>query len=230
MTTRVIVIGGSDQGRQAIDIIDETGGAEVVGVLDRRAAAGEEVVGYPVLGSDDELAEAAASTRATAFVAAIGENYARHQVLTREMASCPDLEPYRVIHPSSVVARDARIGPGSIVMPGVVVGNGCRIGIGALVGTRSSLDHDCSLGDFASLGPGVTTGGHVCIGERSALGLGANVIHGITIGADTVVGAGALVVDDVADRLVTYGVPARVARTRQIDEPYLDRPPRRGSP
>jgi sugar O-acyltransferase (sialic acid O-acetyltransferase NeuD family) len=221
MTRRVIVIGGSDQGRQVVDVIEEVGDAEVVGVLDRRAAAGDQVVGYPVLGSDEDLATTAASTGATAFVVAIGENFVRHGVLTREMARCPDLEPYRVVHPAAVVARDAVIGPGSIVLAGVVVSNGCRIGVGALLGTRASLDHDGVLGDFSSLAPGVTTGGCVEIGDRTAIGLGANVIHGVTIGADTVVGAGALVVDDLAERVVAYGVPADVARTRDPAEPYL---------
>jgi acetyltransferase-like isoleucine patch superfamily enzyme len=56
------------------------------------------------------------------------------------------------------------------------------------------------------------------------------VIHGVTIGADTVIGAGALVLHDLAERVVAYGVPARVARTREIDEPYLARSPRSGSP
>jgi sugar O-acyltransferase (sialic acid O-acetyltransferase NeuD family) len=221
MTARVIVIGASDQGRQTIDIIEESGNAAVVGVLDRRRASADRVAGYPVLGSDDELVAAAVSTDASAFIVAIGENFTRYRVLTREMARCPDLEPYRALHPSAVLARDAVVGPGSIVMAGVVVGNGCRVGTGALLGTRASLDHDCGLGDFASLAPGVTTGGHVEIGDRTALGLGANVIHGTTIGADTVVGAGALVVDDLTECVVAYGVPARVARSRRPDEPYL---------
>jgi sugar O-acyltransferase (sialic acid O-acetyltransferase NeuD family) len=226
MTDRVIVIGGSDQGRQAIDIIEEVGATEVVGVLDRRCDDTDQVAGYPVLGSDDALAGAAASTRATAFVVAIGENFARHRVLVREMARCPQLEPVRVIHPSAVVARDAAIGPGSIVMAGAIVSNGCRLGTGALLGTRSSLDHDCVLGDFASLAPGVTTGGGVNIGDRTAIGLGANVIHRVKIGSDSVVGAGALVVADLAERVVAYGVPAHVVRSRDPDEPYLDRSPR----
>jgi sugar O-acyltransferase (sialic acid O-acetyltransferase NeuD family) len=225
MKARVIVIGGSDQGRQAIDIIEEGGGAEVVGVLDRRGARVDQVVGYPVLGSDDELAATAASTRATAFVAAIGDNFARHRVLKREMARCPDLEPLRVTHPSAIVARDAVVGPGSILMAGVVVSNGCQVGTGALLATRSSLDHDSVVGDCSSLAPGATTGGGVRIGDRSAIGLGANVIHRVTVGSDTVVGAGALVLSDVPDGVVAYGAPALVARNRAVDEPYLDVPP-----
>ena len=194
----------------------------MLGVLDRRGAGADQVVGHPVLGSDDELAAVAVSTRATACVAAIGENLSRHLVLTREIASCSNL-----IHPSVVVARDVVMGPGSIVM------RCCRIWLPhrhrRAPGTCASLDHDCTMGDFSSPAPGATAGEHVHLRNRTALELGASVIHGVTIGAHTVVGAGALVVDDFAERVVAYGVPARVARTREINEPYFDRSPRTGS-
>jgi sugar O-acyltransferase (sialic acid O-acetyltransferase NeuD family) len=222
MNTRLLVIGSSDQGRQAVDIIEEVGGMEIVGVLDRRGDDGDLVAGYPILGSDDDLAACAVSSGATAFVVAIGDNSARRRVLIRETARSPDLEPLCVVHPSAVIARSAEVGPGSIVMAGAVVSNGCNVGTGALLGTRCSLDHDSAVGDFGSLAPGATTGGRVRIGDRTAIGLGANVIHGITIGSDTVVGAGALVVDDLPDCVVAYGVPARVSRGRVPDEPYLD--------
>jgi sugar O-acyltransferase (sialic acid O-acetyltransferase NeuD family) len=221
MSARLLVIGGSDQGRQAIDVVEEMGGIEIVGVLDRRGHDSDLVAGYPLLGSDEELATCAASSGATAFVVAIGDNSARRRVFTREIARSPELEPLRVVHPSAIIARSAVLGPGSIVMAGAVVSNGCEIGTGALLGTRSSLDHDSALGDFGSIAPGATTGGGVRIGDRTAIGLGANVIHGVTIGSNTVVGAGALVVEDLPDYVVAYGVPARVAKGRDPDEPYL---------
>jgi sugar O-acyltransferase (sialic acid O-acetyltransferase NeuD family) len=220
MTARVLVIGGSDQGRQTIDIIEESG-TQIVGVLDQRRHEDDSVAGYPLLGSDDDIATWAASTGATALVVAIGDNSTRQRVFTSATARCPDLEPLRVVHPSAVIARSADVGPGSIVMAGAVVSNGCNVGTGALLGTRASLDHDSTLGDFGSLAPGVTTGGGVRIGDRTALGLGANVIHRIRIGRNTVVGAGALVADDLPDCVVAYGVPARVARSRDPDDPYL---------
>jgi sugar O-acyltransferase (sialic acid O-acetyltransferase NeuD family) len=223
VTRRVIVIGRSDQGRQAIDIIEDVGGTEIVGVLDRDTTDGL-VAGYPVLGSDEDLAACAASTGATAFVVAIGSNFDRHRVLTREMARSPHLEPLRVVHPSAVVARSAVVGPGSILMAGTVVSNGCHLGTGALLCTQSSLDHDSVLGDCASLGPGVSTGGRVRIGECTAVGLGAGVIHGVSIGNNTVVGAGSLILEDIPDLVVAYGAPARVGRSRQPDDPYLTGP------
>jgi sugar O-acyltransferase (sialic acid O-acetyltransferase NeuD family) len=221
--SRIVVIGGSDQGRQVLDAIVARGRDIVVGVLDRALARGELVAGVPVLGSDDELASCAAGVGADQFVVAIGDNAARGAVLERCAGAVAHLglEPATVVHPSAVVARVATVGPGSILLAGCVVGNGTRVGRGALLGIRSSIDHDGVLGDHASLGPGATTGGTVRIGTTTAVGLGANVIHGVTIGRDTVVGAGALVLDDLPDRVVAYGVPARVARSRVPGERYL---------
>jgi sugar O-acyltransferase (sialic acid O-acetyltransferase NeuD family) len=221
--SRIVVIGGADQGRQVVDAIVAVGRDTPVGVLDRALARGELVAGVPVLGGDDELAACAADVGAEQFVVAIGDNAARAAVLERCAAAVAPLGlvAATVVHPSAVVAGDATVGPGSILLAGCVVGNGTRVGRGALLGIRSSIDHDCILGDHASLGPGATTGGTVRIGNTTAVGLGANVIHGVTIGSDTVVGAGALVLHDLPDRVVAYGVPARVARDRAPGERYL---------
>jgi sugar O-acyltransferase (sialic acid O-acetyltransferase NeuD family) len=219
--SRIIVIGGSEQGRQVLDAILARGFHTAVGVLDRALPRGARVADVPVLGSDDDLVSCAAEVRADEFVVAIGDNATRGAVLERAADVAPRLQPATIVHPSAVIGHDATVGPGSILLAGCVVGNGTHVGRGALLGIRSSIDHDGVLGDHASLGPGATTGGSVRIGPTTAIGLGANVIHGVTIGADTVVGAGALVLDDLPDRVVAYGVPARVARSRQPGERYL---------
>src|SRR4051812_10034883 len=219
--SRVIVIGGSEQGRQVLDAILVRGFHTAVGVLDRARPRGELVAGVPVLGRDDELASCATDVGADHFVVAIGDNATRGRVLERAADACPQLEAATIVHPSAVIGHDATVGPGAILLAGCVVGNGTHVGRGALLGIRSSIDHDGVLGDHASLGPGATTGGTVRIGHTTAVGLGANVIHGVTIGDDTIVGAGALVLSDLPDRVVAYGVPARVARSRQPGERYL---------
>ena len=219
--SRVIVIGGSDQGRQVLDAILARGFHTAVGVLDRALPRDALIAGVPVLGNDDDLAMCAAEVAADHFVVAIGDNATRGTVLERAIPAVPGIEPATIVHPSAVIGHNATIGPGAILLAGCVVGNGTHIGRGALLGIHSSIDHDGVLRDHASLGPGATTGGAVSIGTTTAVGLGANIIHGVTIGADTVVGAGALVLSDLPDCVVAYGVPARVARNRQPGEPYL---------
>lgn len=221
--TRVLVIGGSDQGRQAIDVLESAGGAEVVGVLDRGLATGTRVDGYPVLGRDDELAGVAAAHGVDAYLVAIGDNAVRGRIVTWAQAAAPALTLARAIHPRAAVSAHARIGPGAIVMADAVVSNGCHLGTGVLLGTKASLDHDCTTGDFASCAPGVTAGGRVTIGSYTAIGLGANAINGVTIGEHTVVGAGAIVIDDLPSHVVAFGVPARVTRIRAEGEVYLSR-------
>ncbi|HLM18040.1 MAG TPA: NeuD/PglB/VioB family sugar acetyltransferase [Acidimicrobiia bacterium] len=217
----MIVIGGSDQGRQVLDAILARGFHTAVGVLDRALPRDALIAGVPVLGNDDDLAMCAAEVGADHFVVAIGDNGTRGTVLERAIAAVPGLEPATIVHPSAVIGHNATVGPGAILLAGCVVGNGSHVGRGALLGIHSSIDHDGVLGDHTSLGPGATTGGAVSIGTTTAVGLGANIIHGVTIGADTVMGAGALVLSDLPECVVAYGVPARVARNRQPGEPYL---------
>ncbi len=219
--TDVIVVGGGDQGRQVISAIEADGGDRIVGLLDRAIPPGTVVAGYPVLGPEGDLGSTADHHGARAFIVAIGDNATRGTAVERLVAACPQLSLYTVVHPAASVARDATVGEGSIVLAGAVVSNGCVVGRAVLLGTRSSIDHDCVVADYASLAPGVTTGGTVRVGRATALGVGANVVHGITIGADTVVGAGTLVLEDIPERVVAYGVPAVVARTREPGEPYL---------
>lgn len=222
MRHRLLVIGGSDQGRQVLDALEAIGDHDVVGILDRDLAQGAEVAGFPVVGRDDELARCAEAHGATGFMVAIGDNFTRRLVHRRTLSVCASLEPVSMIHPAAVVSRSATVGGGSLILAGSVVSNHCVVGDGVLLGTHSSIDHDNQLGSFASLAPGATTAGRVHIGECTAIGIGASVIHGITMGAHSVVGAASLVLHDLPARVVAYGVPAQVAREREPSEPYMD--------
>ena len=214
---KVLVVGGASQGRQAIDVLEAAGIHEVVAVLDAGLPVGGVVCGHPVVDDDG-----VATVGADGFVVAIGDNAVRAAVFARIRAD-HGLVPVSAVHPAAVVARDAVVAPGALLMAGVVVSNGCTLGEGVLMGTRASVDHDTVVADHASLAPAATTGGDVAIGTGSAVLLGASVVHGVTLGAHTVVGAGAVVLDDLPDRVVAVGVPARVLRTREPGEPYLSR-------
>ncbi len=106
-------------------------------------------------------------------------------------------------------------------MAGAVVNPNSNIGRHCIVNTNSSVDHDNHIHDFASVGPGAVTGGGVTLGTYSAIGLGACVAESVRIGKNSVIGAGATVVRDIPDSVIAFGTPARVIRSRALDEPYL---------
>jgi acetyltransferase-like isoleucine patch superfamily enzyme len=67
--------------------------------------------------------------------------------------------------------------------------------------------------DKAILDQGIDGVAPVAIGDGAWLGENVVVTPGVTIGRGAVIGANAVVLDDVPDRAIAVGVPARVVRT-----------------
>lgn len=216
-----LVFGAGGHARVVLDALLAEGRTSVVGLIDNRLPPGETVLGIPVLGCDADLPKIIARYRIRAFVVGIGDNWRRGRLTQTLCQQFPDLEPIRVVHPGACVSRFAQLGPGTVVLPGAIVNAGVVTGTGCLLNTHCSVDHDCQLGQFASLGPHACLGGEVRVGAYAAICLAAHVVHGISIGQGTVVGAGALVLENLPEQVVAYGLPARVIRRRNLDEPYL---------
>jgi sugar O-acyltransferase (sialic acid O-acetyltransferase NeuD family) len=197
---RLAVFGAGGHAKVVIEAA-RAAGHEVIGVYDGDSAkVGREVLGVPVLGTEEE-----ARTVSELFVVAIGDNRVREQVakhLPERFAS--------VVHPSAVLAESAKVAPGAMVMAGAVVQPDVLIDAHAIVNTSASVDHDDVLEPFSQVGPGAHLGGNVRVGRGAFVGLGASVIQGIHIGDYAVVGAGAAVVRPVPQDVTVAGVPARV--------------------
>jgi sugar O-acyltransferase (sialic acid O-acetyltransferase NeuD family) len=218
---KIVIIGASGHARVVIDIVEHAGEFEIAGLVDRDSEVGSRVLGYPVLGREDDLPILARTHSLRGAAVAIGDNFVRSQVADRIVRSCPDLQFVSAIHPRATIARGVAIGRGTVIMAGTVVNPGSEIGRGCILNTSSSLDHDSRMEDYSSLAPRVAIGGNCRIGSHSALGIGASVIHGVTIGEHVVVGAGSTVLQDVEPRQIVYGTPARVIRPRNPGDRYL---------
>jgi sugar O-acyltransferase (sialic acid O-acetyltransferase NeuD family) len=213
-------LGASGHGKVLADIFLSMG-VEVAGFVDARIARGENVLGLPVLGGDDDLPRLAQSVRSDALFVAIGDNWVRSTVVKKIRAMGVELPFATAIHPAAVVAQSAEIGPGTAVMAGAVVNPEARIEAFAIVNSCASVDHESVVAEYGSLAPHSSMGGNAKLGEFSVLGQGAIVIHGVSIGEHSVVGAGAVAVRDIPGYCVAYGAPARAARGRDKGEPYL---------
>ena len=221
MSEKIVIIGASGHGRVVLDVLEQAGGRTIVGFIDTSRPAGETELGYPILGTEDDLAGLAAEGAINGFIVAIGDNNVRERVIEKVEGLVPTLKLVSAVHPGASLGRDVSIGPGSVLMAGVCVNPCTTIGKGCILNTGSTLDHDSTMGAFASLAPGVTTGGNCVIGDGAAIGIGAVLIHGMTVGEQTVVGAGATVVRDLGAYQVAYGSPASIVRKRKKGDRYL---------
>lgn len=207
---RIVVIGASGHGKVVADAALRAA-QRVVGFADADPNKRDsEVLGIPVIATElDEAIELAHKSGAS-LALGVGSNAARSRIFARLLDA--GVEIATIVHPAAVLAPSVRVGAGSVVLAGVVVNPDSRVGRNVILNTSASIDHDCNIGDHAHLSPGVHLGGTVTVGQGTHLGIGAVARNNITIGAWSVIGAGAAVLRDLPDRIMAYGVPARVIK------------------
>lgn len=201
----VVIAGAGAHCKVVLDIILDGGEYKPAGLLD--ICGEKELLGVPVIGTDDCLEELFASGMRYGF-AAVGNNRLREKIV-RKMEAIG----YQLIMPVSryaVISPFAKLGAGTVVMPGAVVNACAHIGRGCILNTNCSVDHDCEIGDFVHIAPGCALSGTVSIGRGSFIGTGARVIDRITIGEQVMLGAGAVAVRDLPNRCTAVGVPAKI--------------------
>jgi UDP-perosamine 4-acetyltransferase len=204
----VVVLGAGGHAKVVVELIRAQGRYDVVGCTDPAPERGD-VVGAPILGSDDILPDLYAQGVRHCFVA-LGDNQLRMKV-ARRVASL-GFELINAISPNAIVSPTARLGHGVAVMAGAVINAATVVEDLAIINTHSVVDHDCQIGEAAHVAPRAALAGGVRIGPLAFVGAGATIVPGVSVGESSIIGAGATVISNLGPNLVAVGVPARSVR------------------
>jgi sugar O-acyltransferase (sialic acid O-acetyltransferase NeuD family) len=117
-----------------------------------------------------------------------------------------------LIHPTALISKGAVVESGSVIGRGAIISTHTRLGKHVLINRGVLVGHHTDIGDFVTAGPGANIAGSCLIKNAAYIGIGAVVIDHITIGSQSVVGAGAVVTQDVPDRVLVVGVPAKIVK------------------
>lgn len=212
---RVIIFGAGGHGKVLADVAMRSG-LSVAGFVDDRLAlrmvAGLEI---PVLGNRAWLLGQSRERFCCAL--GIGDNLTRMRI--GEFLQNEGFELARLISPFAAVAASATIAAGVAVMAGAVINPLANLGEGALVNSGAIVEHDVKVGRYASLQPNSALGGAVEIGELAQVAISATVLPCLRIGCRSTLGAGSVATRSIPDDVIAYGIPARVQRVLQKDEP-----------
>lgn len=206
--TRLVIVGSSGFGREALDIVDAVNQLnetfDFIGFLDDNFSKSEELMrrDSSVLGAVRDLAHIEAD-----YIIGIGAGEVRE--LIDQIAAGSDRQAATAIHPSATIGSDVELAPGAVVAAGARLTTNIRAGRHLHVNLNATVGHDCRLGAFVTILPGANVSGDVHLEDKVTIGSGAAVLPGVRIGAASFVGAGAVVISDVPAGCTVVGVPAR---------------------
>lgn len=170
-------MGGGGHCRSCIDVIESSNTYRIAGIVEgTHCKPLESVLGYPVLGYDNDLNELKKRfDYALVTVGQTGTSTIRKKLFNL-LKSKGFILP-AVVAKTAYVSRHAHIGEGSIVMHRAVVNANARIGTNCILNTKSLVEHDALVGDHTHLSTAAVINGGASVGCESFLGSGAVVVQ-----------------------------------------------------
>ena len=187
--THGVLIGCGGHARALIDVVESSGRWHVVGLVGLPEQVGDKVLGYPVLGSDQDLPSL--REQCSHALLAVGQIAlpSRRQRLASELERLAFALP-AVISGRAHVSRHAKLGLGTSVGHGVIVNAGASVGDYCILNSNALIEHDAVIGDYCHISTGVLVNGGVSIGESSFIGSGVVLREGLKLPPQTVISAG----------------------------------------
>ena len=192
----LLLLGGGGHCLSCIDVIEAEGAFAIEGLVLPSSAEHEPVLGYPVLGSDEDLANLLTKTR-HAFITVGQIKSADSRVRLFDLLKRLGAELPVIRSPNCYCSRHATVEPGSILMHASVVNAQAHIGSNCILNSYALIEHGATIGDHCHVSTGARVNGDVTIGAGSFIGSGAVIKEGVVIGIGVVVGAGQVVLEDL---------------------------------
>jgi sugar O-acyltransferase (sialic acid O-acetyltransferase NeuD family) len=188
----IVLIGGGGHCKAVIDVIEQEGRFNIIGIIDKPELLGKNVLGYPIIGNDSELNNLVKRCKNVLItIGQIRNSLPRINLFDTVLKLGFTLPS--VISPRAYVSKYASIGKGSVIMHDVVVNAGAKIGDNCIINTKSIVEHGSNIGNHCHISTNAVINGDVVVGNGSFIGSGAVTKEGIRINDNFFAKAGSVV-------------------------------------
>jgi sugar O-acyltransferase (sialic acid O-acetyltransferase NeuD family) len=201
----LILVGGGGHCKSVIEVAESTG-YNIKGILDLPENVGREVLGYSIIGSDDQIINFVNEAHFIVTVGHIKDTTLRIRLHQKIEDAGGVLAT--IVASTAHVSKYARIGEGTVIMHNAIINADATIGRGCIINTFANVEHDAQVGDYCHISTGAMVNGNCIVGSETFLGSQSVMVNGIEIADGCVVGAGAMVRKNINQKGVYSGNPA----------------------
>ena len=205
----LILVGGGGHCKSVIEVA-ESAGHTILGILERPDNTEKRVMGYPVIGTDDDIP---AYVDKVEFIVTVGfiKKVAVRVRLHDEILSLGG-KLATLIASTARVSSHAIIGEGTVIMHQVVINADARVGKGCIINTSCNIEHDVTIGDHCHISTGAMVNGSCNVGECTFVGSQSVIVNDVSVAAHSIIAAGSVVRENIRGAGIYAGNPAVLYR------------------
>lgn len=172
MREEVLLIGGGGHCRSVIDVIEQEDRFIIAGIVDKKELIGNKVLGYEVIGCDDDLEVLYKKYKNIVItVGQIRSNSLRVKLF--HLVKSIGYKLPTIISPLAYVSKHSCVDEGSVVMHQVLVNANAKIGKNCIINTKALIEHDAVVKDNCHISTGAIINGGTVIKENTFFGSNA---------------------------------------------------------
>jgi len=187
MKNDLLLIGGGGHCKSCIDVIEEGGQYRIVGIVDMVAKLHHKVLGYEVIGVDEDLPNLV-QEYGNCLITVGQIKTAEERIRLFDTLKALDASLPVIVSPHAFVSSHARIAEGTVVMHHALVNAGASVGRNCIINTKALVEHDAYIADHCHIATAAVVNGGVRIATASFFGSGAVSREYIEIGERSVIG------------------------------------------
>jgi len=166
---KILLIGGGGHCKSMIDVIEVEGKYSIAGIIDKKELIGQDVLGYKVIGSDDDLKDLYTTYKyAVVTIGQIKTNTLKVKLF--DMLKKIGYILPTIVSPLSYVSKHSTIGEATVIMHQALVNANVIIGKNCIINTKALIEHDCIIADNCHISTGAILNGGVTVKENTFFG------------------------------------------------------------
>lgn len=187
---KILLIGGGGHCHSVIDVIEQEGKYHIHGIIDQKERVGEMVMGYGIIGCDDDLSRLSVECSFAIITLGQLESISVRKKIFTNLKALGFCLP-TIVSPFAYVARTAKLGEGSVVMHHALINANVTIGKNCIINTKALVEHDAIVEDFCHISTAAVVNGGVRV--QAGCFFGSNATSRQAIEVNGFVKAGSLV-------------------------------------